>query len=310
MITMTDRIENAVRELVRSGQLDEVQGAAVVRAVRAALAQPSAPSRRRWPEIVGYVGGVVTVAAVLLLVGRAWEDLGQGGRALVLGGAAVALAAAALVIRGRGALEAERRRLAGTLLSAAVVAGASVAAVLGGGRHGLLATGLTGLVLGATAYALVRSLVGQMVTLAAAVATATGVLASLEADATWAYGLAVAAVGAVWVVLAAYGPVAERVAGVTLGFAVLAAGTHLVAEDRATTVLGYVLSFLTAAAAVAVYLRARRWPVLAVGLAALLVVVFQVVSDVTGTSLAAVWVVLALGLVLLAASGWVLRRRA
>jgi hypothetical protein len=245
----------------------------------------------------------------MLLVERAWTDLGRDGRALALGGVAVALAAVALVIRGRGAPEAERRRLAGTLLSAAVVSGASVAVVLSESEHGTLATGLTGVVLGAAAYAVVRSLVGQLVLLGAALTAATGVLVSLGTDTTWPYGLAVAAVGAAWVLLAAYGPLGERVAGVTLGFAVLAVGTNLVAGDEATTVLGYLLSFLAAAGAVAVYLRARRWPVLAVGLTALLVVVFRVVADVTGTSLAAVWVVLALGLVLLAASGWVLSRR-
>jgi hypothetical protein len=151
--------------------------------------------------------------------------------------------------------------------------------------------------------------VGHVVLLAAAVTTATGALVSLGADATWQYGLAVAVVGAGWVWIAAYGLLAEPLAGGTLGFAVLAIGTQLVAEDDATRVVGYLLSFLAAAAAVAVYLRARRWPVLAVGLVALLVTVFRVVADVTGASLTAVWVVLALGLALLAASGWVLRAR-
>jgi hypothetical protein len=308
MTGMTDRVENAVRELVLAGQLDEVQGAAVVRAVRAALAGPAGSPRRRWPEVAGYVGGVVTVAAVLLLVSRAWSDLGRGGRALVLGGAAVVLAAAALAVRGRGTPEPERSRLAGTLLSGAVVAGAGVAAVLAPGRYGLLVTGLTGLALGAAAYAVVPTLAGQVVLLGAATAAATGAVPALGAGAPWAYGLAVAAVGAVWVILAAYGPLGERLAGVTLGFAVLAAGTNLVTADETTRTLGYLLSFLAAAAAIAVYLRARRWPVLAVGLAALLLVVFRVVADLTGTSLAAVWVVLALGVALLAGSTWILRR--
>jgi hypothetical protein len=314
----TDRVDAALHDLVQSGRLDADQAAAVAAAVRTALQEPAAPGRRRWPEIVGYIGGVVTVAAVLLLVSRAWEALGTGGRSGLLAATAVILAVAGWVIGGgapgqlrrlRGAVEPERRRLVSTLFAGAAVAGAGAVGVAVPDDEALLATGLAGLVLGLAGYLLTPSLLGQLVVLAGAIGTVTGVPAAAQVDESAVYGVAVLAVGAIWVALAWRRLLVEPVAGVGLGFAVMFAGAQMSVVDDQTRFLGYALTAVTAAAAIAVYAGTRRWVALAVGLVALLTLVFEVVTDLTGGSLQAVWAVLVLGIGLLTVSGIVLRSR-
>jgi hypothetical protein len=312
-----DRIEAAVLGLVRSGVLTAAQAVAVTTAVRPALGEPPAPRRSRWPEILGYVGGAVTVVAVLLLVSMSWADLGRGGRVAVLAGTAVALFTAGTVIGGGtpGGLrllrdaEPERRRLVSTLWSAGVVAAGGAAAVAVSDENGTLAAGGVALVLGAAGYALVPSLLGQLVLLGAALLTTTGALVTAGVDSSVAYGVVTAAAGAVWILLAWLGAFTERVSGVALGLAVVFTGAQVVTWTDGAQVWGYAMTTVTAFAAVAVYIRSRRWIFLALGLVALMTVVLQVVLDVFGQSLTALWLVLAVGLVLLAVSGVVLRTR-
>lgn len=312
------RIEAAVLGLVRSGVLTAAQAVAVTTAVRPALGEPPSPRRSRWPEILGYVGGAVTVVAVMLLVSTAWADFGPAGRSAVLAGTAVALVAAAVVIGGgsprqlrrlRGPVEPERRRLVSTLLSAGVTAGGSAAGVAVQGDNHLIVGGTVTLVLAAVAYTLVPSLLGQLVALGGAVLTANGVLVSAGVDDVVPYGLATAAIGAVWIVLVWLDVLAEPVAGVTLGLVVVFAGAQLVTSSEPLRAWGYAMTTATAVAAVAIYIRSRRWILLAVGLVALMTVVLEVVLDAFGQSLLALWLVLAVGLALLAVSGVVLRSR-
>ena len=312
------RVEAAVLALARSGVLTAPQAAAVTKAVRTALAGGEPTPRRRWPEILGYVGGAVTVVAVLLLVSRSWTTLGPVGRSIVLGATALALIAVGVFIGGvlpqrlrrlRGPEEPERRRLVSTLLSAGVIAAGSaggVAAVQDDSR--LVVAGVISLALGTVAYVLVPSLLGQLVILSAAASTVTGVLVNVGADTAGPYGVAVAAVGAVWLGLAWWGVLSEPVAAVVLSLIVLYAGSQMVTSGTTRT-WGYAMTTATAVVAIAIYVRSRRWPVLAVGVVALMTVLLEVVLDVFGESLAALWVVLTVGLVLLVVSGAVLRTR-
>jgi hypothetical protein len=206
-------------------------------------------------------------------------------------------------------VEPERRRLVGTLFAGAAVAGAGAVGVAVPDDEALLATGLAGLVLGLAGYLLTPSLLGQLVVLAGAIGTVTGVPAAAQVDESAVYGVAVLAVGAIWVALAWRRLLVEPVAGVGLGFAVMFAGAQMSVVDDQTRFLGYALTAVTAAAAIAVYAGTRRWVALAVGLVALLTLVFEVVTDLTGGSLQAVWVVLVLGIGLLTVSGIVLRSR-
>jgi hypothetical protein len=312
------RVDAAVLALARSGVLTSAQAAAVTKAVRAAMAGGEPAPRRRWPEILGYVGGAVTVVAVILLVSRSWDDLGPAGRSIVLGSTAVALIAAGAVIGGvvpqrlrrlRGPVEPERRRLVSTLFSAGVTAAGSAGGVASEGDHSLLIAGVIALALGTIAYVLVPSLLGQLVLLAAAVSTVTGVLIVAGVDTPVPYGLAVAAVGAVWLGLAWWGALAEPVAAVVLSLVVLFSGAQMVTSSDPVRTWGYAMTTATAVVAIAIYVRSRRWPVLAAGIVALMTVVLQVVLDVFGESLAALWVVLTIGLALLVVSGVVLRTR-
>jgi hypothetical protein len=136
----------------------------------------------------------------------------------------------------------------------------------------------------------------------------TGVLVNVGADTAGPYGVAVAAVGAVWLGLAWWGVLSEPVAAVVLSLIVLYAGSQMVTSGTTRT-WGYAMTTATAVVAIAIYVRSRRWPVLAVGVVALMTVLLEVVLDVFGESLAALWVVLTVGLVLLVVSGVVLRTR-
>lgn len=84
----------------------------------AAEREPARPWRERLPELVGGIGTVLVLAAVVGFLSATWEDLDRYGRALVLLGATGGLTAGAVF------LEARRREQLASLTSMLWLAGA------------------------------------------------------------------------------------------------------------------------------------------------------------------------------------------
>jgi hypothetical protein len=315
------RVRAAVDNLVERGILSPEQADPVVYAVSAALAsdgsQPDERDRRgRFAEVGGYVGGAVTAAATLLLLREAWTDLSRPARTILLVGLMVLIAGAGVAIGGGGPARlrtlgreehSARRRLVGTLFGLAAVA-AAAAAGTATERHGSIQASVAGLVVAATGYLLVPTLVGQL----ACWAGAMGVVLSLIDEATEGVqavvsGLAVIALGIVWAALARLDVLFEPYAGLGIGAATTLLGAQLVLTEGDYGMLSYALTAAVAVACFVGFVKVRNWLVLATGILAVVLVVPEALNDLTGGSLGGASALLVTGVALLAASALGLR---
>ena len=92
------RSTTIVTALVDHGLLadrDRAQALVVVHRALEAQAPATAPLKRRFAELAGYVGGAFIVSAAAILSASRWSTLGEGQQVALLGGVAVLLAARA-----------------------------------------------------------------------------------------------------------------------------------------------------------------------------------------------------------------------
>jgi len=299
----------AVRALVERETLTDAQASAV----RAALGVPSAPNDgagkgRRLPELAGYVGGGLILAASLRLVGQAWGAVDRPARVVLLATATlIVLTVAAAIgggtpaaLRALGGLPAAvRRRLFATILALAA-ATAGVCAGAAAVHHAALAGGAAALIVAAAGYTLVRTPVGLVATwLAGAVLTgAITDVAGLESSR--AYGVAYVAYGAVWAAAALQGWIREQSLGLAVAAAAALVGAQL--PVSAAPGWGYLLTSGVALACLAGYLVRRSWVLIAAGAVGVTLVVPEAVFDWTNGALGGAGILLVAGLSLLTAS--------
>lgn len=314
--------EAVVAALVAAGLVEAPRAAEAAGVVDRALAPVQAgaatPLRRRMAEIAGYVGAAFVVGAAGLFFANEWDTLGRGGQVGVLAGITLVLLAAAFAViaaGGRGALTLPagqvRRRLASVLATAgAGTAGFAVAVAVSGGDAGaVLAGATTALVLALAGYSVAWSTVGQA---GAAVAAFVAIPAALDlAGATEdpvAMGLAVLALGVVWLALAESGVWREVESGRVLGLGLAVLGAQLpVFGDHSW--VGYVASAAVGLAAFGGYVVRPAWPYLGAGVVALTLAVPEALTDWTEGSLGPAGILLATGVTLLVAALLGLRLR-
>lgn len=326
-----DRIVDALvtEQLIAPAAAARARGV-VARILDAPAAAGPAPSSgmAKVVEVVAYLGGALVLAAGTLFVAQSWSDLGRGGQVLALVVVTAVLAVAGLVVStaddGVAQLRdhAARRRLAGTLLTGAALAAAGATAVAIENPSDRDFTGvdwptvlgsLVLLVAAAVAYRWAPTALGLLAMLGAAltgvVATVTGVVDDREG---LVVGLAILLLGVVWLLVTEAAVFRETTAARALGVAVALVGAQVVVVADEPAGLGYALTAVVAGVAVWLYLTRVDWPYLAIAVAAVTIVVPEVVSDWTDDSLGGAGGVLITGLTLLAASfaGYRLREEA
>lgn len=275
-------------------------------------AEPVRPAPARLPlvaEALGYLGGVLVLAAMVALTARYWTGLGLGGRLAVTAGAsAVLFVAGALLPRESGAA---RDRVRGVLWALSTGGFAAFVTVLA--ADGLdWAERDTALLssAGAAAYAaglwLFRRVALQQVVLFAALAVAAAMAAVRLEHGEAVAGLAVWGLAAIWILLAWGGLVEPRRAGC------LAGGTGAVVGAQLALGVGWGYGFavVAAVALVAVAVLLRDVALLVVSAAGMFLVVPDAVNHFYPDELAAPFGLLATGVLLLIAGAVVARRRA
>ena len=267
----------------------------------AALADPAQPPVPARPgvavpvlgEVLGYLGGAVTIVTAIVLGNELWDSLAVAVRVLVL----VAVTAAAV---GAGAGLREHRgpagRLAGFLWLIAVVALAGTVAVA---ADGLLAAVLLWWVRPETLQ--------QLALFGTAVATLVAALDRWSADALDLAPIAVWLLGLGWLAVTASGRLRPPAIGWIMGSAAAAFGLLFVDWPRSPWLL---VAVLTGIGLVAVGVRGQRWPVVAIGILGLLFAVPITLGEFFRTALLPVWIALGIGLALLVGGVYVLRRPA
>lgn len=331
------RSEPIAAALEQQGLLDPQRHADALAALDRALAGPSeqgvvsepAALRRRLTELAGYVGGAFVVAAGVLFATREWADLSVTQRVGMLAGVAVVLAAAGVLTTatagGRLAIRERvldaRRRLAGTLVTAAAVAAAAAVLVAvvdwvestsseqeSGELIGLAGSG-TLLVLAVLGYLYVPSLVGQLAAGFATVYLVPFALMALDVYGPVLHGLLVVVVGGGWLLLAETGRWREVLPARVVGAAMLVAGAQLPIGSEHHPWVAYLGLLVVAGVGFSVYVVRRAWPYLAAGVAGVTLAVPEALLDWTQGSLGTAGVLLVAGLTLLGASLLGLRLR-
>lgn len=313
------RSRAVVDALVAAGLLDPVrrgQAADVVSDALDGATQAGASSRRWLPEVAGYLGGALVIAAALIFFFTAWGDLSVAGQLTILGIATVVLATAGLIVRAGGPRSGPevdiRRRLAATLLAGAAGTVAGFAGLVTdeldgvewGSAPGTVAATVL-LLAGVAGYLRAPSVLGQLVAVWGAASLVVQVIADvLDLSGTAvavAMAAALGALGLVWLVLAERRVWHERLAARIIGCLVVAFAVQWPIFEGESW-LGYGLTALAAALAFGVYVERRAWPYLALGVGLVSVVVPQALLEVTDGALGTAGVLLAGGLVLLTGS--------
>ena len=251
-------LEVLVTGWVRDGVISPAQGRAILAGGDRPVSLPSWRGRGHSlvVEALGYLGGAIVVAAVVLISARYWDELGDGGRVAVLAVGSIALVGAgALLPVRRGQASA---RLRAVLWLASTVTVAASLGVLGDAWLDLHAAGLALFVgVGTTAYAGVlwwrwRSGIQQAAAVMAAALAAAALLAQLSATDSLP-GLGPWTVGVVWWLLAWGGLTTPPRLGQLGGAAIAIGGAMATAGSDAGTWL--VLVTLVAVVWVGLVLR-------------------------------------------------------
>jgi Predicted membrane protein (DUF2157) len=298
---------------VARGLLTREQADRILAAEPPPVAPASRPVHRPRPgslvtEALGYVGGVLVLAAVVTIAGRYWSGLGVAGRLWVaFGAAAVLLAAGAVVPVTRGDAAGRLRSVTWLLSTVATAAGLALLGDevlrLRGENVTLLAAGGAA-VLAAGLWWRHRWLL-QHGAVVATLAVMVGALAAhLPMDSEYVSGVAVWGVGAVWLLLGWGGIVAARVPAYAFGAVAAVVGAQLAITEW----WGAVLALVTVAAVVAAGAVLRDLVLLAVGAVAALSTVTSVLAEHFPDTLAAPLVLLLAGVLLVAVALVIARR--
>lgn len=335
---MTGQASRVVGALVAAGLVEpaarERAESVVTRALEPAQEPAQKPAqepggRGGLVEIVGYAGGALVVAALLLFLGQEWPDLAEAAQVASLAGVAVLLGVAGFVV-GRvagGYAELQpggddaRRRLTSALwtagaLAASFAAGLQISLLVSWEYDGAAPLGgaLTLLGCSAVAYRFAPSALGLAAMAACGLVAITSGLSLLpsESDSTLWPGLLILGWGLAWLAAAERGWFHATTVARALGVPIVLLGAQMPRFDGHHNGISYVLLVLVAVACFAAYLRTPAWPYLVGGVAAITLVVPEAVIDWTEGSLGVAGGILVAGLTLLGASlaGLRVRRKA
>lgn len=307
-------LDGQLRRWVAAGLISAEQAERIAASETARLPapRPGEPTAPRGPSLVvealGYLGGVLILAAGALLVGQLWQDLSALTRLALLVVVAAVLVGAGLAVPPR--LGPAGTRLRTVLWSLSVLASAGALGVLGSDvldwreeDVALLAFG------GASAIAAALWWVTRTGLLQAALlVTLGGVTASVAfrvTDDESVAGLAVWLLGAAWLGLGTAGVLHPRRTAQVLGAVAALFGVQVTTD----TTWGLALALATVAALIALAMLLGDLVLLAVGAVGALRVVPQVVGEWFPGELAAPLVLLVVGVMLVGAAVRIARRR-
>jgi hypothetical protein len=323
VIVMTDstRSKNVVSALVYGGLVAPDRAAEAEHLVETALGGPAAqrPARAKFGEIAGYLGAALVVAAGALFIAQEWSTLSPGGRVAWVGAMALILGvagmAAAFVGGGydfmRTDAGAVRRRLAGTILAGAAVAGAFTAALqvdrmdTDYSSWPSVAGMATLAVVGLLGYWIAPTAVGQVPVAVGLFSLVPSTLDAIYRDDTefaLTMSLIEIAIASLWWGLTEIDFWKPREIGLIIAFAIALIGSQMNVMEGSHENVGYLLTALVAVAAFGGYVLRPAWPYLAAGVIAVTILVPEAITDWTEGSIGTAGAVLLAGVTLLGAS--------
>ena len=286
--------------------------ARLIRADLAAPPAPAVPATSGGPslvaEAVGYLGGVIVVAALGLITGQYWQSLPVAARLALAGGVTAILLAAGWAVPGR--LSGPGRRLRAVLWMASSLGFAAFLALAASEGFGWDESAVATFAAGATAmltailWFLHRHPLQHLAVAGSLLATA-GAATTFLSDGGFLPGVAVWGVAVIWLVLAWGQIVQPRRVGVILGGTVATFSAVTFAGES----WGSALALATAAVLIAAAVLIRDLILLGVTAVGTLNVLPVVITRFFPGVLAAALVLLTVGLLLVAAAVVTARRR-
>lgn len=316
-----DPLTAALVGLVRDGTLSDQQAQRVDATLRAAGvgapagAVPPADERSERSvtaaEVLSYLGAALTIGALVLIVGLSWDELGRAGKITICASATVLLVAVAFAVaRWSSSLFRSRTYVVASALGALAAVGAALTAGVAVDiprGDDLLLPGLALVLVGAGAYAVWRG----APTICAVFAGGLLIVGDLldrgpdAWDSSLGYGLAFYTYAVLTLALGRLLP-QPHVTGVLGGVVALIASEVATVDERPA--IGLLLGVVAVAGMFTLFWTARRWWYAALGVLTALIVPPTAVAQIWGDASIAAVVLLAIG-VLLVAAALILARR-
>ena len=307
---MSDRLDRALHELISEGKIstelaDEIRLKYQANEISALHDDENSQSRRSiLAEIGGYLGGIFTTVAAVIVLSTQWERLTKFGQVSIFAALALILGVVAYRLNY---LKGAQRRVAGLLFPASALATTAAIGTIFGNDGPYSLAFLIGTLVALYGYLRVQTQFGH-------VALYVGLFSTLVAaneqlfnrDLEYPLLISWLALASLWLWLTLRLTLQEQFWGYLLSMGTyFIAAQYLQMEDE--TLPYFILSTLTTALGIWLYLQTRKWPLLIGALAIATFAVGTFIIDTFNGALGAALALLVGGLILIGGSVLALR---
>lgn len=307
---MSDRLDRALHELISEGKIstelaDEIRLKYQANEISALHDDEKSQSRRSiLAEIGGYLGGIFTTVAAVIVLSTQWERLTKFGQVSIFAALALILGVVAYRLNY---LKGAQRRVAGLLFPASALATTAAIGTIFGNDGPYSLAFLIGTLVALYGYLRVQTQFGH-------VALYVGLFSTLVAaneqlfnrDLEYPLLISWLALASLWLWLTVRLTLQEHFWGYLLSMGTyFIAAQYLQMEDE--TLPYFILSTLTTALGIWLYLQTRKWPLLIGALAIATFAVGTFIIDTFNGALGAALALLVGGLILIGGSVLALR---
>ena len=307
---MSDRLDRTLSELISEGKVcaelaDEIRLRYQAHEIASHIDEDQAQSRRSiLAEIGGYLGGIFTTVAAVIVLSTQWERLTKFGQVSIFAALALILGVVAYRLNY---LKGAQRRVAGLLFPASALATTAAIGTIFGNDGPYSLAFLIGTLVALYGYLRVQTQFGH-------VALYVGLFSTLVAaneqlfnrDLEYPLLISWLALASLWLWLTLRLTLQEQFWGYLLSMGTyFIAAQYLQMEDE--TLPYFILSTLTTALGIWLYLQTRKWPLLIGALAIATFAVGTFIIDTFNGALGAALALLVGGLILIGGSVLALR---
>ena len=304
---MSDKLDRTLDALVNEGKLT-AELAQEIRE-RSSAEEPSRSDEREsrrsiLAEIGGYLGGAFTAIAAAILLNSQWDRLTKTGQISIFAASAIVLG---LLAYRLNYVKDAQRRVAGLLFPASALATTAAIGTIFGNDGPYSLAFLAGTLVALLGYLRVQTPVGHIALYVAIFAT---IVAANEQifNSRFDYPLLISwlALASLWLWLTVRLTLQEDYWGYSLVM-----GTYFISAQylqiQDENVISYIVSALTAALGIWLYLQTRKWPLLIGALVIATVGVGTFIIETFNGALGAALALLIGGLILIGGSLWAFR---
>ena len=304
---MSDRLDRALNALINEGEISSVTANQIRQRYHSGISEReeiSASRRSVLAEIGGYLGGAFTAIAAAILLNSQWDRLTKSGQVSIFAVSAVLLFLLAFKLNY---LKEAQRRVSGLLFPASALATTAAVGTIFGNDGPYTLAFLAGTLVTLYGYLRVQTPVGHISLFIAIFSTLVAGNEQIFAS-RFDFPLLIAwlALASIWLWLTVRLTLQEDFWGYAL-----AMGTYFISAQylqiQDANAISYIVSALTSALGIWLYLQTRKWPLVIGALIIATVGVGAFIVDTFNGALGAALALLVGGLILIGGSVLALR---